>query len=91
MAAANLLTIGTNTTPSADLVVAVGTPVTVGLKFTTSDASQVFVRILLKDDLGAYWPIGSLDNNNSVTVISAPGTYAFVRAAGSGSVGVFSA
>lgn len=91
MAAAELLAVGTSALSSADLVVAAGTPVTVGLKLGASDANPALIRITIKDDTGAYLPIGVLDQNNPVLVIAGPGTYKFTRPAGVGSCGVFSA
>lgn len=87
MAAAEILATGSTAANSTDQTVAAGTPVTYGLKgFATAEAR---VRILLKDDAGAYLDVGELTPYRASTVISAPGTYRFTRVAGA-TCGVFS-
>ncbi|MBX4944652.1 hypothetical protein [Rhizobium binae] len=72
---------------SADMVVAAGAAVTIGLK---SAASGALVRVQIKDDEGNYLTIDpALTDIKPVTVIASPGTYRFQRAAGA-ACGVFS-
>jgi hypothetical protein len=85
--ATELLATGSTAANSTDLVVAAGTPVTVGLKGYADNAT---VRILLKDDAAAYNWVGNLISVQPVVVISGPGTYRFARVAGV-ACGVFSA
>lgn len=88
MAAANILVIGTTALDSSDVVVAAGTPLTVGLKGVVDGKASVIIK--LRDDGGAYNVVGALTSINPATVINAPGTYRFSREAG-GSCGVYSA
>lgn len=86
--ATELLATGSTAANSSDLVVAAGTPVTVGLK-GLADA-QARVRILLKDDAGAYSDVSELTSFRPAICIIAPGTFRFTRVAGS-ACGVYSA
>lgn len=86
--ASELLAVGSSAANSSDLVVASGTTVTVGLKGAVNAAARV--RILLKDDGGAYIDVGELTPFRPVLAIAAPGTYRFTRVAGA-TCGVFSA
>lgn len=88
MAAAELIATGSTAANSSDVVIADGSSVTVGLKGL--DGSQARVLILLKDDAGAYNPIGELTALKPSIVIAAPGTYRLTRVAGA-TCGVFSA
>lgn len=72
---------------SSDVVIADGETLTVGLKGLTAADSRV--RILLKDDAGAYNDVGELNAYVPALVLAAPGTYRFTRVAG-GTCGVFS-
>lgn len=85
--ATQIIATGTGASTSSDVVVAAGTPVTVGLKGTTD--GKAFVSIQLYDG-AAYVKVGSLDSFNLAKVIDGPGTYRFVRDADSGTCGVFS-
>jgi hypothetical protein len=85
--ATQLIATGTTAASSSDVVVAAGTPVTVGLKASVPGAEVV---IALKDDASAYNIVGRLTHLSPATVISGPGTYRFTRVAGA-SCGVFSA
>lgn len=86
--ASELLATGSTAANSTDLVVSAGTPVTVALKGVI--AGDAAVTIQLKDDAGAYMPVGKLDASLPAIAITAPGTYRFVRANGV-TCGVFSA
>lgn len=86
--ATQLLATASIAADSSDLVVAVGTPVTVCLKGVISNSAEVVVK--LKDDAGAYNIVGYMTSQNPAMMISAPGTYRFSRVAG-GTCGVFSA
>lgn len=72
---------------SADVVVAAGATLTVGLKGVSGSAR---VEIRLKDDAAGYNKVGELNINERAVCITAPGTYRFARLAG-GTCGVFSA
>ena len=85
---ANILTTGSTAADSSDFPVAVGTPVTVGIKGAVDAKARV--RIRLKDDIGGYTDVGELTPSRPVVAIIAPGTYLFTREAGS-ACGVFSA
>lgn len=90
MAAAELLAIGTNSTPSSDVVVTSS-----GLTVCLKDAAGPFVatgaqvEIRLKDDAGQYFTIDTLTNGKPGAFIAAAGTYQFIRRAAV-SCGVFS-
>lgn len=86
--ATELLATGSTAANSSDLVVAAGTPVTVGIKGTVD--AQARVRVTLKDDSAAYTDVGEITPFRPALCISAPGTYRFTRVAGS-VCGVFSA
>lgn len=85
--ATELLATAATAANSTDLVVAAGTPVTVGLKGVATGATVV---VSLKDDAAAYNVVGQINSQNPATMISAPGTYRFSRIAGA-ACGVFSA
>jgi hypothetical protein len=88
--ATQLLAVAATAGTSSDLVVAAGTPVTVGLKVTSGSLdSGASVLIKLKDDAGNYNTVGELNAYNRATVITGPGTYQFARPAGP-SCGVYS-
>ncbi|CAN7481598.1 hypothetical protein [Mesorhizobium sp. LjNodule214] len=87
MAAAQILSTAGTAADSADVTVAAGTPLTVGLKGYDAKAQ---VYIYLKDDAAAYNVVGQITSYAPSTLISAPGTYRFTRVAG-GACGVFSA
>ena len=87
-----ILAVGSTAQDSGDLVVSVGTPVTVCLKAASGQAldpaSKVFIS--LKDDVGQYAPVDALvATTRPALMIAAPGTYRFSRPAGP-SCGVFS-
>jgi hypothetical protein len=86
--ATELLAVGSTAANSADLVVASGSTVTVGMKGATSGEARV--RVQLKDDAGAYIDVSELTPFRPATAITAPGTYRFARVAGA-TCGVFSA
>lgn len=86
--ATELLATGTTAANSADLVVASGSMVTVGIKGVVDATARV--RILLKDDGGGYTDVADLNSFRPAIEIVAPGTYRFTRVAG-GACGVFSA
>ena len=90
MAIANILTIGTDETASADIVVAAGTPLTVCLKDAAGPRVLIgcLVHILLKNELGEYFRVGQLTAKDPAAVIDGAGTYQFKRGA-SVSCGVF--
>lgn len=88
--ATQLIAIGTGAANSADIVVAAGSPLTVGLKDAAAPrVDAAAVDVLLKDDGGAYWRIDTLTPSRAAIVISGPGTYRLTRR--SGSCGAFSA
>lgn len=72
---------------SSDVVVADGEALTVKLKGLTDGTA--IVRVLLKDDAGAYDDVSVLTSHCPATVVAGPGTYRFTRVAG-GTCGVFS-
>lgn len=87
--ATNILTVGDTAENSSDVVVVAGTPLTACLKYTGAQTDDgAIVDILLKDDAGAYWPIGKLTAYSPSTIITGPGSYRFSRRAGA-SCGVF--
>jgi len=88
MAAAQILSTGSTAVDSADITIAAGTPLTVGLKGVADGAALVIIK--LKDDAGAYNVVGSLASGQPAAMIEAPGVYRFSRVAG-GACGVFSA
>lgn len=91
MAAANILTTGgPNGEVSADVTVAAGTSLTVGLKGQYDNSiKNALVSIQAKDDTGAYKQDDSLSGVKNIKVITGPGVYRFVRKRGN--VGVYSA
>lgn len=92
MALANVLTTGATAADSADVVVAATTrfvlKATVGPGYPDNACT---VDVLVKDDTGQYFYMGTLDAFSSNFIDLAPGTYLFRRKAGVGAVGVFSA
>lgn len=93
--ATELIAVGEGATNSADIVVAAGSPVTVGIKDAAGPdpQSNSQVDILLKDDAGQYFKVGDLRSGVQVrsTVLIGPGTYRLSRTADSASCGAFSA
>lgn len=87
MAATQILATANGAADSADVTIAAGSTLTVGLKGVTDQ--NALVLISLKDDGSAYNQIGRLTSAESVLLISAPGTYRFSRVAGT--CGVYSA
>lgn len=90
MAIANVLSIGTTSANSSDVVVEAAAVGSFGLKKTGGGelSRGALVKIYRKDDVGGYNFVGRL--NGSQPFITLPeGTYRFSRAAGP-SVGVFS-
>lgn len=89
--ATQILAAGTTAADSSDVAVVAGTPLTVCLKDAAGPdvLGSAVVNILLKDDAGQYFRIGSLTGTSPAIVIDAPGTYRFSRLAGV-SCGVFS-
>lgn len=93
MAAAVILAIGTTAATSADVTVAAGTPLTVGLNDAGGKRVNfgAAVEIQVKDNNGEYFLVDTLKGlGKPQVVIYGPGTYRFVRFAGK-SCGVFSA
>jgi hypothetical protein len=88
MAATQILPTASSAADSADVVVAAGTPLTVGLKGAVDNAA--LVSVFIKDDTGGYNFIGTIDPTTPAVEITAPGTYRFTRRAGA-TCGVFSA
>jgi hypothetical protein len=88
MAAAEILATANTAANSADVTVAAGTPITVGLKGVVD--ANALVLIYLKDDASAYNYVGRLTADVPSLMISAPGTYRFSRVVGA-TCGVFSA
>lgn len=79
---------------SSDVTVAAGDTLTVALKDDAGPRvneleANVLVQILLKDDAGQYFRVGSLTRDDPVKVIQGAGTYRFSRVSG-GACGVFS-
>jgi hypothetical protein len=91
MAAAEILAINTTAANSTDQTVAAGDQLTVCLKDAAGPAvgSGARVDILLKDDSGQYFAVGSLTGGKPAVVITGAGVYRFTRFAGV-SCGVFS-
>ncbi|TPM58981.1 hypothetical protein FJ959_08895 [Mesorhizobium sp. B2-2-4] len=85
--ATQILATGSTAADSADVTVAAGTPITVGLKGVVD--ANALVIIYLKDDGAAYNQVGRLTSDVPSIMISAPGTYRFSRAAGA-TCGAFS-
>lgn len=88
MAATQILATASTAADSADVTVAAGTPITVGLKGAVDQFAIVVIS--LKDDGSAYNVVGRLTSDVPSLMISAPGTYRFSRVAGA-TCGVFSA
>jgi hypothetical protein len=88
MAATQILPVASTAADSADVVLASGSRLTIGLKGVVDSAAEV--RVFLKDDVNAYNLIGSINGSVLAVEISAPGTYRFSRVAG-GTCGVYSA
>ena len=89
--ATEILAAGTTDANSGDVTVVAGTPLTVALKDAAGKfvAPGAHVEIQLKDDAGQYFWIDELTSGDPAKVIIGPGTYRFVRRAGT-SCGVFS-
>lgn len=85
--ATQILATASTAADSADVVVAAGMPLAVGLKGLTDSLAKVYIS--LKDDAAAYNVVGSLTAYSPSILISAPGTYRFSRVAGA-TCGVFS-
>lgn len=85
--ATEILSTAATAANSADVTVAAGTPLTVGLKGVLDQ--NAIVIISLKDDAAAYNVQGRLTSDVPSLMISAPGTYRFSRVAGA-TCGVFS-
>jgi len=87
--ATELLAAASTAADSADVTVAAGVPVTIGLKGAAAGAR---VLLKLKDDGGAYNVIGELNGNAGelAMTIYGPGVYRLTRVAGV-TCGVFSA
>jgi hypothetical protein len=87
--ATQLLATADTAADSADVTVAAGVPVTIGLKGAAAGAR---VLLKLKDDADAYNVIGELNGNagERALTIYGPGVYRLTRVAGA-SCGVFSA
>lgn len=85
--ATQILAAASTAADSADVTVAAGTPLTVGLKGVTDQ--NAIVIISLKDDAPAYNVVGRLTSDVPSLMISAPGTYRFSRVAGA-TCGVYS-
>lgn len=84
MAAANVLTTAATANSSSDTTITVDT--VFGLKGAET-GSRVFIE--LKDDGGAYIPVGALTSEEPAKILG-PGTWRFRRPAGP-SCGVYSA
>lgn len=89
--ATNLLSIGTDETPSGDFVVTSGEQVTLALKSASGSNrfpnAQVYIQ--LKDDANRYWTVDTLAPAKPAVVLSAAGTYRLIRKAGGSAAGVF--
>lgn len=90
--ATNLLSVGTDTTPSDDFIVGSGEQKTISLKSNSTDNTfpnaQVYLQ--LKDDTNKYWTVDTLTTHKPAVILSAAGTYRLVRKAGGKAVGAFS-
>lgn len=84
--ASEIIATGTGSATSSDVVVGAGESLAVGLKGLPA-GTFASVRVELYDG-AAYQYAGSLDSDTRLRVISAPGTYRFIRTAGT--CGVFS-
>lgn len=89
--ATEILAVGTTAVDSADVVVAAGTPLTVGLKDAAGPdiSDTAIVYISLKDDAGQYFRVDALTPAKPALIIYGAGTYRFSRLAGV-ACGVFS-
>lgn len=92
MAAAQLITIGTDAGASADQVIT-DTPLTVGLNAATgaSIPSDAEVLVQAKDASANYWTVAKLNAAQLGMQISAPGTYRLVKITSAQPYGAFSA
>ncbi|HTM77998.1 MAG TPA: hypothetical protein VL133_10255 [Devosia sp.] len=86
--ATELLATGSTAANSADVVVAAGTPVIVMMKDQTG--AEARIRILLKDEDGAYFDVGELTPARPALGLGIAGTYRLTRVAGN-TCGAFSA
>ncbi len=89
MAATEILAVGSTAAATTDIVVADGSAVTVVLK---SSVDRPKLQLQVKDDAGVFRNAGSVTLNvdNPILCIQAPGTYRLVRSAGE-TCGVFRA
>lgn len=90
-----ILAVGTTFLESDDVPVDAGDELVVCLKDATGNlvASTARVNVLIKDDDGAYFLVGSLvggDPDKMSAVLAGGATYRFTRPAGVGSCGLFS-
>lgn len=85
MAASQILATGVGTADSGDIDIT-----TTSIVAVKGDAtmSADFV-VALKDDAGAYQPIGRITGSNKSMILHGPGTYRFSRTINSGSAGLF--
>lgn len=88
MAQATALAAAATAATSTDVVVAAGTPKSVGLFMASGLAAGVKAYVMM-DTPGIDIRIGKLDYNKPVMVLNGPGTYRVVRPAQSNAVGVF--
>jgi hypothetical protein len=90
--AAQILAVGTTQADSADITIAAGSILTVGLKGQiSSGASNASVSIYLKDDAGAYNFVDELAYpSRQALVIVGPGVYRFSRNSNGATCGVYS-
>jgi hypothetical protein len=90
--AAQILAVGTTQADSADITIAPGAVLTVGLKGQiSSGASNASVSIYLKDDAGAYNFVDELAYpSRQALVIVGPGIYRFSRNSNGATCGVYS-
>ena len=85
--ATELIPAGTTAATSSDFTLAEGESATLALKGADANGFEVdAVLIELKDDAGAYHPVGEL---NTPQVLAGAGTYRVRRIAGRANVGVF--
>lgn len=90
---AELLAVGTSTTPSADFTVAAGETLGIALKGQTeADGVPYGAKVYLqaKDDDDDYWEVDILTGGENRAMVISAGTYRLVRHSRSAEVGVFS-
>lgn len=89
--AQELLAIGVTDASSADVVLAVGDRVLVGLKYT-GEPNRGVVAVNVKDDGTGYWRFGTLNSTEPFMWLYGPATYQLARDGVAGNaVGVFRA